>query len=316
MTYLRSDMKSVSDPAYLQGIKQHLRDQFRWEGRTVSEIRQAEEAAIAALPALEGAEAERAEGSPVPAEWVTSHGIKAEDAPVVLYLHGGGFIAGSCATHRDLAARLSRASGARVLVPAYRLAPEHLYPAAGEDAMAAYRWLLGSGIPAASVVIGGDSAGGTLALMTLLALRDAGEPLPAGALLLSPHTDFVRYDSPTYVNRADRDPTGSLDSSKRCAQAYTGGVGLVPPALSPLSQDLRRLPPLLIQVGGEEVLLGECEAFAQQAAKAGTEAALEVWEGMWCVFQQLAAMVPEGALAIERAGTFIQERTAGRPKRG
>lgn len=253
-------------------------------------------------------------------EWVSSKGdisqhsseaaCETESEPkVILYFHGGGFTAGSCYYYRDLASRISQASGVKVLLVEYRLAPEHPYPAANEDCLFAYRWLLENGYSAQQVIIGGDSVGGSLALMTLLSLRDHAETLPAGAFLLSPHSDLVNLDGESYKSRAELDPTGSLKGNQEILTHYLGKYsGTIPMLLSPLRMDLSDLPDLLIQVGDHEVLLSDATRFAERASAAGVNVSLEVWDNMWSVFQFLAYMLPEAQQAIIHIGQFVRKR--------
>ena len=300
-------MKSSSKET-LAAIKQHLRQSFTFTRKTVEQIRSEEREAVQALPKLSGVKTERVMVGHIQGEWVLA-GEAAEDGnDAILYIHGGAFISGSCDTHRDLAARISEQSRTRVLVIEYRLAPEHRYPAANEDCLAAYRWLMQQGIPSKQIMLGGDSVGGCLALMTLLTLRDAGDPLPAGAFLLSPHTDFIYFDSESYISHASSDPLGSLESSRLCAEYYLGSLSPKPPLMSPLNQNLQGLPPLLIQVGDQEVLLDECARLADKARASGVDVTLEVWDQMWCVFQQLAGILPEGEEAIRHIGGFVTGR--------
>lgn len=301
-------MRRISSPEKINGIKQFLRQSFNFASSTVEQVREGEGAALSRLPKLEGTRIEPVTVGRMRAEWIANGqaAVERKDA-AVLYFHGGAFISGSCRTHRDLAARISLASGVRVLLIEYRLAPEHPYPAANEDCLSAYRWLLEQGIPAGGIILGGDSVGGTLALMTLLTVRDMGLATPAGAFLMSPHTDLVYFDSDSYVSRAELDPTGSRRGSQLCGDYYTGGQPPEerPSILSPLHAQLDGLPPLLIQVGDHEVLLDECARLAERAQAAGVEVTLQVWDEMWCVFQQLAGMLPEGEAAIGRIGEFI-----------
>lgn len=304
------NVASISNPEVIVGLKSHLKQLVGFGKMTVESIRAGEEGALAALPKMEGVIVEELTIGSLHGEWVRACNDEAAHDGAVLYFHGGAFISGSCRTHRDLAARISKASGAPVLVVEYRLAPEHPYPAANEDCLQAYQWLLEQGYSGSQVMLGGDSVGGTLVLMTLLAIRDSGLPSPAGAFLMSPHTDFIRFDSESYVTRAELDPTGSLASSRLCADYYAGSLQPRPSILSPLSCELEDLPPLLLQVGEHEVLYDECVQFAHRAEVAGVPVVLEVWEDMWCVFQQLAAILPEGQSAIEHIGAFVNSRLA------
>jgi len=238
----------------------------------------------------------------VPAEWILPAGIAA--GRVVLYLHGGSYIAGSVNSHRALAANIAAAAGARALVVDYRLAPEHPYPAALEDALAAYRWLLAGDNPADKIYIAGDSAGGGLAAALLLALRDAGDPSPAAAVCLSPLTDMA-FTGESMKTKAKVDLI--LDGRKEIqfAPMYLGKTDPLAPLVSPLYADLRGLPPLLIQVGSDEILLSDSTRLAEKAKAAGVDVTLEVWEGMQHVWHFAASLLPEGRDAIRRIGEFI-----------
>ncbi len=241
----------------------------------------------------------------VPAEWVSVPTASADH--VVLYVHGGGYVIGSINTHRDLAGRISRAAGARVLNVDYRLAPEHPHPAAVDDATAAYRWLLGTGQSAERVAIAGDSAGGGLTVATLVALRDAGVPLPAAGVCLSPWVDLEGLgDSMTTC--ADLDPMVQRDPLLKMAKMYLGDLHPRTPLASPLYADLSGLPPLLIQVGTAETLLDDATRIAERARKAGVDVKLDVWDDMIHVFQAFAPMLPEGQQAIEQIGEYLRAR--------
>jgi len=204
-----------------------------------------------------------------PAEWVRVPGSREEHA--ILYLHGGAFVMGSPATHRELAARLSAATGTKLLVLDYRLAPEHPFPAAVEDAIAAYHWLLGQGYSSDQVVIGGDSAGGSLTIQTLLALRDAGDPLPAAGFCMSPPLDWVHFDGESYQTRARVDPWITEEMCRFTGGLYVGENDPATPLLNPLDMDLTGLPPLCIHTGDDEVLLSDSVRLAERARDAGVE---------------------------------------------
>jgi len=237
-------------------------------------------------------------------EWVTSPGV-AEDR-VVLYLHGGAYVAGSPTSHRELAARIGRAAGARALVADYRLAPEHPHPAAVVDALAVYRWLLMSeGLPAGSLAVAGDSAGGGLTIAALVALRDDAVELPTAAAVLSPWVDLEGTGA-SARSRADEDPV--LDGARlaEMAACYANGLDLRTPLISPLYADLAGLPPLLIQVGTAEVLLDDATRLAAAAREAGVDVTLEVAEEMVHVWQVLSS-VPEAGEATTRIGAFLAE---------
>lgn len=243
----------------------------------------------------------------VKAEWITAPGAAADRA--VLYLHGGGYVMGSLKTHRDLMGRISRAAQARVLGLDYRLAPEHPFPAAVDDALAGYRFLLDQGLRPARMAIAGDSAGGGLTLATLVAARDAGLTLPAAAVCLSPWVD-LEGTGESMKTRIHVDPIASKEGTHLLAQAYLAGKSLRTPLAAPLYADLKGLPPLFIQVGDHEVLLDDSTRVAERARAAGANVKLEIWPEMVHVWQLFASFLPEGQDAVEGIGKFIREHTA------
>jgi acetyl esterase/lipase len=206
--------------------------------------------------------------------------------------------------HRAFLAQLARATGTRVLAVDYRLAPEHPYPAALEDAVAAYRWALDAGYAPSQVVVAGDSAGGGLALATVVALRDAGAPLPAGAVCLSPWLDLALTGASMRSN-ARVDPILSYEILDGYARLYASAHDRTSPLISPLYADLRGLPPLLIQVGTEEVLLDDAVRCADRAQAAGVAVTLEVVDGMFHVFQMVGAL-PETQAAMREIAVFVK----------
>ncbi len=236
----------------------------------------------------------------VPGEWIDA---PVNDQGTILYLHGGAYTLGSINTHRELVARLSRSTRMRALAIDYRLAPEHPYPAAVEDATTVYHWLLTQGIDPAKMVIAGDSAGGGLALATLLALRDAGESLPLGAVCLSPWADLACTGACIH-EKASLDKILSPDGLSRSAKSYAGGHDLRSPLISPLYGELKGLPPLLIQVGTDEVLLDDARRIAEKAQIAGVDVTLEIWEEMFHVFQ-LIPFLPETKKALENIAAWV-----------
>jgi acetyl esterase/lipase len=241
----------------------------------------------------------------VPAEWLVPPGARTDAA--VLYLHGGGYVIGSPRSHRHVAAAIASAAGVAALLPDYRLAPEHPFPAAVEDATAAYEWLLGRGIAPGRIVVAGDSAGGGLTVATLLALRDRGRPRPAGGVCISPWVDMT-CSGASYVTRAEADPMVKREGIVEMAAAYLAGADVKTPLASPLHADLRGLPPLLIQVGRDEVLLDDSTQLAAQAKTAGVDATLEVWEDMIHVWHWFLPMLDEAQRAVARIGEFAKTR--------
>ena len=242
----------------------------------------------------------------VTAEWVSAPG--ASENKAVLYLHGGGYIIGSTRTHRVPMYHLSKASGARTLVLNFRLAPEHPFPAAVEDSVTAYRWLLSQGISPKNIVIGGDSAGGGLTLATLVALRYMGDPLPAAGISHSGWTDLANTGE-TFVTKAEEDPIIDKEMVENMAAAYLGDRSRTIPLASPYYADLRGLPPLLMQVGGAEVLLDDSIRTAERAREAGVDVTFKLWEGMPHVWQVFASFLPEAQQALEECGEFIKKHT-------
>ncbi len=277
------------------------------DNATVADRRQGFDMLAAKLPVAPDIACEKVDAAGVPAEWVVAPGAAANR--VLLYLHGGGYVIGSVHTHRDLAGRLSRAAAARVLVIDYRLAPEHPYPAAVEDATAAYRWLLRNGATPARMVIAGDSAGGGLTVATLVALRDAGDPLPAAGVCLSPWVDLEGIGT-SITTKAGVDPIVQKPGLLWFASLYLGGADPRTPLAAPLYADLHDLPPLLIHVGTAETLLDDATRLAERAKAAGVNVTLEAWEDMIHVWHLFAAMLPEGQQAVECVGAYVRQRTA------
>ncbi len=242
----------------------------------------------------------------VSAEWISTPGV-AEDR-VVMYLHGGGYMIGSMRTHRSPLSYLSRASNARVLGLNYRLAPEHPFPAAVEDSVAAYRWLLEEGVSPRRIVIGGDSCGGGLTIATLVALKYFGYPLPAGGISHSGWTDLA-HTGESFVTKAEADPLIDKEMLEGMAAAYLGDRSRTTPLASPYYADLTGLPPLLVQVGTAEVLLDDSLRLAERAKEAGVDVTLEVWDDMPHVWQAFVSFLPEARQALDSCGQFVKEHT-------
>lgn len=224
----------------------------------------------------------------------------------ILYFHGGLYLLGSLQGYRSLAAGVAMSVGMRVLLLDYRLAPEHPFPAAVEDAQAAYDWLLEQGLEPEQVVVAGDSAGGGLTMALLLALRDGEKPLPAAAVCLSPWVDLMA-DGGSRVEKAKRDVVLSTADLQRSGTLYLNGADAQTPLASPIYGDLTGLPALLIQVGSDEVLLDDATRLADKAQAAGVDVRLEVWQGMFHVWQMVSVFVPEARQALAGIGRFIEE---------
>lgn len=258
------------------------------------------------MPAHPTAEVQPMTASGVTAEWITCPNSSTDR--VILYLHGGGFIMGSLAAYRRLASDLAAAAGASVLLLDYRLAPENPYPAALEDALTAYRWLIeNQNFQPKQISIAGDSAGGNLALGLLLSLKEKARPQPACAALLSPYCDQTRTGS-TMVSHADRDLMVTAPLLDTIADCYAPGKDLRSPLLSPLYADLFGLPSLLIHVGASEVLLDDALRLARQAGLADVPVTLKVWADMIHCFHLFAPVLEEGRVAIAEAGAFLSKR--------
>jgi acetyl esterase/lipase len=249
---------------------------------------------------------ERAEG--LDGEWIepiaTDHPARRR---CILYLHGGAYIAMSARTHRAVTSRLAGWSETRLFALDYRLAPEHPFPAALDDALAAWRALIAAGTPPSRMVVAGDSAGGGLALALLIALRDARETMPAAAVVFSPWTDLAATGASIVANDA-ADPLFFGSWIGPTARHYLGRTAATHPLVSPVYADLTGLPPLLIQVGDSEVLLDDSRRVAENAARAGVDATLRVWPGVPHGWQIFAPILPEGRAALRDAGAFIRAR--------
>ncbi len=241
----------------------------------------------------------------VPAHWLAAPGTDA--GRVLLFLHGGGFELGSVRSDGELAARLGRASGMRVLFPEYRLAPEHPFPAAIDDVLAAWRWLRADqGLSARSIAVAGDSAGGGLATALLVAARDAGEALPAAATLMSPTVDLTSSGA-SMTERVDQDPFSTPALLRQLASDYLAGADPKTPLASPLFASLSGLPPLLVLVGTADLLLSDSERLAAAATEAGVDVTLEIGEGLPHVYPIMLG-TPEAAQATEQIGKFLRAR--------
>jgi monoterpene epsilon-lactone hydrolase len=277
------------------------------EALKVEDLRLGMEIMGSKLPPPDDVAVEHVSAGGVPAEWVTAPG--ADPGRVMLYLHGGGYAVGSIGTHRGLAGRLAQATAARVLLIDYRLAPEYPFPASVQDATTAYHWLLGEGVKPERLTVAGDSAGGGLTIAALVALRDAGDPLPAAAVCQSPWVD-LEGTGESITTKADVDPIVRKELLEQMADWYLAKADPRTPLAAPLYADLHGLPPLLIQVGTAEILLDDAIRLAANARQAGVDVTLEPWEDMIHVWQLFAPMLPEGQQAIDRIGAFVKQHTS------
>jgi monoterpene epsilon-lactone hydrolase len=284
---MRSFLRAVVRPLFLRGGFQD------WRRRWPSSPRPA---GVQLIPL---------ESEGVRAEWLIPSGA---GRTVIYYIHGGGFVMGSPGTHRRLMARLARAARSRAFVIDYRLAPEHPFPASLDDSVAGYRWLLRHGVRPSEIVIAGDSAGGALTLSTLLVLRDAGDPLPAGAVCISATTDLTRSGA-SHRTRAADEVMLSPRFFRTVDELYRGDADARDPLASPLFGELTGLPPLLMHVGTHELLLDDTLRFADKARAAGVDVTLEVWPGLWHVFHTFVSL-PEARRALDAIGAFARQRFA------
>jgi len=243
----------------------------------------------------------------VETEWSAAPG--SDGTRVLVFFHGGGYCSGSIRSHRSMASEAGRAAGIRALAVGYRLAPEHPYPAALQDAMAVYDALLADGVPARHVAVGGDSAGGNLALALILRLREAGKPLPACGWLVSPWTDLAMTGA-TLASKASVDPIISKPYLQELADAYLAGTDPKLPLVSLLYADLAGLPPLLVQVGSAETLLDDAIRIAARAAADDVRVTLEVWPRMIHAWHLWAARLASGRAALASAGAFMRAALA------
>jgi acetyl esterase/lipase len=243
----------------------------------------------------------------VPTAEITVDGI--EPRHVVLYFHGGVYVMGDAALAAGLASQIGRRTNAKVISVDYRLAPEHPYPAAVDDALAAYEALLDDGVAPSDIAFAGESAGGGLAIATLVNARDHGLPLPAAAFAMSPMTDLTLAGT-TMETRREVDPLLSPEALQARIADYTSGQDAALALVSPLFADLSALPPLIIQAGTHEVLLDDAVRLAQQAAAADVEVTLDITPGVPHVFQAYAAILDEAGAALDRAGQFLSAHLA------
>jgi acetyl esterase/lipase len=263
----------------------------------------------AMVPLDDSVEVEPGDLGGVAGDWLTP--AAADEGRIVLYFHGGGYNIGSAESHRSMLTHLATRARARVFATDYRLAPESPYPAAVDDALAAYRGLLSTGADPSRVVVAGDSAGGGLALALLVRLRDAAEPLPAGALALSPWTD-LSGSNPSIAANDGLDIMLGRPLLDHWAASYLDGTAPTDPGASPLHADLTGLPPVFVQVGDTEVLLVDGARFAAKADAAGVDVTLEVEPDMFHVWAFFAGIVPESDAALDSAAAWILARTPAR----
>lgn len=274
--------------------------------KDVRKLRAGFETRMSLLPIARGVKIQSTEIAGVDCEWHVPDGC--DDAPILYYLHGGAFVMGSPATHRRLVSHIVRNAKMRALLPDYRLAPEHRFPAALEDSLAVYRQLDRQFGAELAIAIGGDSAGGNLAVSTLLSLRDAGDRLPSACVLLSPWLD-MSGEGESLKSRAGIDPWFRPEHIWPAANKVFSESDRRNPLVSPVFADASGLPPLLVHVGDHEILLSDSIRLVDNAKRSGGEAELRVWPSMWHVFQFFVGTMPESDQSIAEVTTFLRSRT-------
>jgi epsilon-lactone hydrolase len=274
---------------------------------TVEQVRATFDARDALYPLPDSVLVTEVDAGGVPARWLLAPG--ADAGRVLVYLHGGGYQIGSFRSHGELASRLGRDAGMRVLFPEYRLGPEHPFPAAVDDAVAVWRWLrTAQGLGAQAMAVAGDSAGGGLAVAAMTVLPDGGDDLPAAGVLIAPWTD-LSLSGASMTERAGDDPILTADLLRGQAADYLAGTDPRTPLASPLFARLDGLPPLLIQVGTADLLLSDSLRLADAATAAGVDVTVQVGEGLPHVYPAMLG-TPEAAEATEQAGKFLRARLA------
>lgn len=286
----------------IKAIREHLAGLPDQEGMEITARRKMYDAAERVFKLPEGITVSNVECGGRPGELLEPAG-GAERA--LLYLHGGGYVIGSAQSHRHMAAAIAGAAGAVTLAPDYRLAPEDAFPAALDDAVAGYDWLQAKGWRPEQITIAGDSAGGGLTLATLLRLKEQGGSQPGAAVAISPWTDMTASGA-SHQSKADVDPMVTMSNLRGYADMYRGERTLDDPLVSPLFGDLAGLPPLLIQVGGDEILLDDAREFHARAEAAGGDSSLEVWDGMIHVWHWFGEYLDEAAEATGNIAAFMR----------
>lgn len=266
------------------------------------QIRQAFEQMLTQAPVAAGVVFEPETVDGMPASWCVPSGASRHN--VLLYLHGGGYVIGSSKAYRPLGSELASRLKARVLIPDYRLAPESPFPAAVQDALAAYRWLLERDYNPASIAIAGDSCGGGLTVATLAGIRDAGLPLPAGAAVISPWVD-LEVKSESCVSKAKEDPLIEADGLRAMGATYLAGASPLESSASPVNANLAGLPPLLVQVGSAEILLDDATRLAARAGAQGVRVRLDIWPKMFHVWHTHSSHLDEARDALDDMSEFL-----------
>ncbi|MCW2523116.1 MAG: alpha/beta hydrolase [Frankiales bacterium] len=279
-------------------------------GGDVAKLRAAFDELMARVPVASDVRQNPVQLGGVDAIEVTVEGNAAES--VILYFHGGVYVIGTAVASVALVSDLVRRTGGKAITLDYRLGPEHPYPAAIEDARSAYEGLLAQGVAPEQIALAGESAGGGLAVAVLLALREAGTPLPSCGFLMSPYADLTLAGQ-TLAEKESLDPVLSPDGLRARVPDYVGAADAADPHISPIFGDLAGLPPLLIQVGSHEILLSDALRLAERAARSDVAVTLEVTPGVPHVFQGFAALLDEAGEALDRASDFVTTHQRSRP---
>ncbi|HMV98259.1 MAG TPA: alpha/beta hydrolase [Anaerolineales bacterium] len=271
---------------------------------SVAEIRaQDASAAKFAGPPPKDVQIERVNIDGIDAAWIRPSG--AERTKTLLHIHGGGYVTGSIPSYLRMCILMAQMLNINVLLPAYRLAPEHPFPAAMEDVLKIYRRLLNDGFQPKDIFISGDSAGGGLCVAAVIALRDQKEALPAAVLCMSPWVDLTMQGQ-SHVTNPKSEAMLNAGTLREWALLYTNEKNFGSPLVSPIFADFQKFPPLLIQVSSDEVLLDDARMLAEKARAGGADVTLKIWDGLWHVWQIVGDAIPESRMAIEEIGEFIR----------
>jgi phosphinothricin tripeptide acetyl hydrolase len=289
----------------IQAVRNLLAELPDMETLTIEETRTLYDQLAGNVPMPENTFTENKDADGVKAEWLQFK--DRENHAVIFYLHGGGYMIGSPASHRHIVAAICEAGNAAALLVDYRLAPENPFPAAVNDAVTAYKWLLDQGTAPQQIIIAGDSAGGGLTIATLVSLREEGIALPAAAVCISPWVDLTN-SAESYKTKAESDPMLKKARLDLFAQAYLQGQMPAIPLASPVFADLEGLPPLLIQVGTDEVLFDDAKNLEDRARKAGLDVTLQVWDDMIHVWHYFFPVLTDARDAIARIGEFVKAK--------
>ncbi|WP_268798740.1 alpha/beta hydrolase [Pseudomonas huanghezhanensis] len=271
---------------------------------TLDEQRKAYEQVLSTHPIPAGITSHDVDMGGVPGKVVVPEAL--EGNRILLFIHGGGYVGGSSTGYLGLAGHFAKLLGAKVYLPDYRLAPEHPFPAPIDDTLASYRWLLDQGHDPKSIVFSGDSAGGAMVVSVMVKARNAGLPLPAGGAALSPWAN-LEHTGASIDNRNGLDPQASRLGLTLLAKAFLNGTLPTDPDASPVFADVRGLPPILVQIGENEVMLSDAMRLATHLGENRVRVSLEVWPGMFHVWHMFAAVLPEGMQAVKNAALFLDQ---------